>query len=212
MILDEFRNEFDILYNSIASNAAPSIDDYEKSVLLTIAQEELVKQLYNGGTVSVDSLDNTEELREYLSNLIIEKEYNNDTEDTVVIFEKEEDLMFIIREFCIIDTECFSGEINVVPTTLNDLNRSLNNPFKKPSDNKVLRINTNEGLKLYSKYPIRKYHITYLKTPNPIILSDLEDGLSINNKSTASDCELDSNLHRAILNSAVALAKATYVV
>ena len=84
MNLDEFRNEFDILYNSIASNAAPSIDDYEKSVLLTTAQEELVKQLYNGGTVSIDSLDNTEELREYLSNLIIEKEYDNDTDDTII--------------------------------------------------------------------------------------------------------------------------------
>ena len=43
----EFNNEFDILYNNIASNAAPGIDKYEKSVYLTKAQLEIVKE-YNG--------------------------------------------------------------------------------------------------------------------------------------------------------------------
>jgi hypothetical protein len=33
----EFITQFDIFYNNIASNAAPSIDSYEKSVFLTEA-------------------------------------------------------------------------------------------------------------------------------------------------------------------------------
>lgn len=35
MTLEEFSNEFDILYNNITSNQAPPLDEYEKSVLLT---------------------------------------------------------------------------------------------------------------------------------------------------------------------------------
>lgn len=43
----EFSSEFDILYNNVMSNLASSIDEYEKSVLLTKAQEELIKNYFN---------------------------------------------------------------------------------------------------------------------------------------------------------------------
>lgn len=48
MTTEEFDREFDLLYNNIMSNTAPSIDWYEKSVFLTKAQEEVVAALYNG--------------------------------------------------------------------------------------------------------------------------------------------------------------------
>ena len=44
----EFSYEFDILYNNIMSNQAPGLDDYEKSVFLTKAQENIVLELYSG--------------------------------------------------------------------------------------------------------------------------------------------------------------------
>lgn len=47
MTTTEFSNEFDILYNSIATNAAPEIDAYEKSVYLSKAQLEIVKNYFN---------------------------------------------------------------------------------------------------------------------------------------------------------------------
>jgi len=47
MLNSEFKNEFNIHYNSIATMSAPSIDDYEISVYLTKAQLELVKDYYN---------------------------------------------------------------------------------------------------------------------------------------------------------------------
>lgn len=43
----EFSNEFEILYNNIMSNQSPGIDEYEKSMFLTKAQLELVKNYFN---------------------------------------------------------------------------------------------------------------------------------------------------------------------
>lgn len=37
MELQEFYNEFNILYNNIMSNKSPSLDEYEVSTLLTLA-------------------------------------------------------------------------------------------------------------------------------------------------------------------------------
>jgi hypothetical protein len=48
MTTKEFKREFDILYNNIMSDQAPSIDAYEKSVFLTKAQEEIVASIYEG--------------------------------------------------------------------------------------------------------------------------------------------------------------------
>ena len=47
MKVEEFSNEFDILYNSITSNQAPGLDEYEKSVFLTKAQDEIIKSYFN---------------------------------------------------------------------------------------------------------------------------------------------------------------------
>ena len=74
MTTQEMSNEFDILWNNIMSNQAPGLDEYEKSVFLTQAQEEIVTQLYNG-TLG-DGFESTEQNREYLSNLITSEIYD----------------------------------------------------------------------------------------------------------------------------------------
>lgn len=47
MTTSEFSNEFDVLYNNIMSNQAPGLDEYEKSVFLTKAQNEILKNYLN---------------------------------------------------------------------------------------------------------------------------------------------------------------------
>ena len=44
---NEFSNQFDVLYNNIMSNEAPGLNEYEKSVFLTKAQDEIVKNHFN---------------------------------------------------------------------------------------------------------------------------------------------------------------------
>lgn len=47
MTTTEFSNEFDVLYNNIMSNAAPGLNEYEKSVFLTKSQDEIIYNYFN---------------------------------------------------------------------------------------------------------------------------------------------------------------------
>ena len=42
MTASDFIIQFDLLYNNLNSDKAPEINDYEKSFLLTLAQEQIV--------------------------------------------------------------------------------------------------------------------------------------------------------------------------
>ena len=69
MTTEEFSNEFDILLNSYSSkdNQSVNIDEYEKSVFLTKAQEDLIISAYNGKNSTYDAFEKTEEIRRYLN-------------------------------------------------------------------------------------------------------------------------------------------------
>ena len=71
MTVEEFSREFDILYNNIMSNAAPGIDEYEKSVFLTKAQESVVIAIYDG------SFEGSENYREDLGALVTSFVYDS---------------------------------------------------------------------------------------------------------------------------------------
>ena len=109
----EFEREFDILYNSIMSNAAPSIDIYEKSVLLTKAQEELVTSIYNGTfegnenlTESIDVLVITENINSS-SDLVAGGKFNTNLvlSRNSKVFELSNSPMFIIYEVLKLEKE-----------------------------------------------------------------------------------------------------------
>lgn len=52
--------------------------------------------------------------------------------------------------------------------------------------------------------------ISYIQYPSPIILTDLEGDLTINNEHNSMGCMLDPSIHRLILTRAVQLAAAAY--
>lgn len=47
MTTREFSDEFDVLFNNIMSNQAPGLDEYEKSVFLTKAEKQLVREHFD---------------------------------------------------------------------------------------------------------------------------------------------------------------------
>jgi hypothetical protein len=50
MTLEEFSNQFDVNYNNITSNQAPGLNEYEKGVFLTKAQNEVVKNYFTANS------------------------------------------------------------------------------------------------------------------------------------------------------------------
>lgn len=161
----EFDTQFDIFYNNIASNAAPSINSYEKSVFLTQAQKDIILGLYNGREIPGLSFESTEEARRYLSNLVKSKEVI--IEDINSLIELPDKLWFITLEESTFNDEsinCLIGKtVEVVPVVQDELYSTLQNPFKGPSKSRVIRTDIEGKIKLYSKYKINKYKITYLE-------------------------------------------------
>ena len=102
----EFDTQFDIFYNNIASNTAPSVTPYEKSVFLTQAQRDIIIGLYNGREIPGLSFESTEEARKYLSNLVKVHEVDIDNINTLI--ELPSKLWFITLEESIFNDDSFS--------------------------------------------------------------------------------------------------------
>jgi hypothetical protein len=223
----EFSNQFDVLVSSYTrfrdfDDREPrdtiEFDEYEKSLYLTKAQEELVLSLYNGRNSSVLSFEETEELRRYLSNLIKEAELAPivttngkllGMESTSKFFTLPEDLWFITYESVLLgEGKCESHtSMEVIPVRQDEYHRLKKNPFRGANDRRALRLDLSGGnVEIICKYSITKYYVRYLKKLNPIILVPLPDNLSINGESQPMDCELHEALHQRILERAVALA------
>lgn len=218
MNIQELSNLFDTLLqpyitkDNFGKQNTLAFDEYEKSIFLTKAQEQIVLELYQ-------ELEQSEEVRKYLSNLIKTDNYapvgeqdetliNNNFKSYKV--EISNDILFMIYEQCTLSDEnnCINNKIvSVVPTIHDDLDKVLKNPFKSPNSRKVIRLDFDNKIELISKYNISNYKVRYLKKPNPIILVALEGNLSINNGDTkVSNGETNPILHERIVQRAVQLA------
>lgn len=216
MDVQELSNLFDtllqpsIVKDNFGEQNTLAFDEYEKSIFLTKAQEQIVLELYQ-------ELEQSEENRKYLSNLIKTGNYIpvGEQDETLINntfksykVEIEDSVLFMIYEQCTLSDEnnCINGRIvSVVPTIHDDLDKVLNNPFKSPNSRKVIRLDFDNKIELISKYNISNYKVRYLKKPNPIILVKLED-LNIDKKQEVSNGETNPILHERIVQRAVQLA------
>lgn len=222
MTNQELSNYFDTLvtgyYNTIGYKPQYVFDEYEKSLFLTEAQEELLLH-YCGGKTSEFEL--TEANRRALSSLVLEQVNTKPLLDPhkmcakSYLYELDEDVWCIVYESVDWDKEssgCLPNtNIEVVPITHDEYHRVKNNPFRGISDNRVLRldiksdVSDTQTVELISKYEIQAYRYRYIKKPNPIILEDIKTlhGLSIDGQTEYSECELPEMLHKTIVKMAV---------
>lgn len=68
----------------------------------------------------------------------------------------------------------------------------------------------NKYVELISKYPVAAYRLRYVRYPDPIILEDLPDGLTINGYSTKMPCSLNPQIHQRIVDEAVNIMKSNW--
>lgn len=187
-----------------------------KALLDTLVQQQTATspstsdgvKLFNGLTTSVKS---------YLFNL------KTDTQDG----QRTKEILYRTVEYCILDGPCGEVFAEVVPVTQDEILRTIRNPFKRPNDRRVMRM-THSGswtetydddvetlyesqhTELISKYPVKSYTVRYVQRPEPIIVSTLPSGYSIDGKSAEMTCLLPEPLHQAILLRAVQIAKSVW--
>ena len=153
MTLEEFSTEFDVLYNSITSNAAPGFNDYEKSVLLTLAQEELIKSYFvaNNNTTGV-GLDGSQKRHYDFSTLIKVKTLNNiidsilTTGVDVPVFNKDanntflvpNDVFLVLNEYLTVKNNSYT----VFPISYDSYNLLMSKPFPYPNKRQAWRLDS----------------------------------------------------------------------
>ena len=221
----EFSIEFDILYNNLASNTAPPVDEYEKSVFLTKAQSDIALELYSGRNNFGLAFETSQEARQYLNTLITLSEIPLENPTTIngfseypVYREWEANALVTIREEIVSEGKKYP----VIPISLDMVDSVLRNPFKGPKANRrAISAGANDGnLNIYvaPSEESLTYNHWYLKYPAPIILAGInEEGLTIQGEECSayseegSAGELPISLHRAILDRAVMYAKQAYI-
>lgn len=225
----EWLLEFDRAFDNISSHKAPGLVPYEKSLFLTDAQDVIWVGLYNGSLG--DAFEATESVSNYLAPLvkqvILTQEVNTTDETRRIagnnshIFAMPSDFQFRTYEECKLNVSenCQNQDAIVVPVTQDDFWHTNRDPFKRANEHRVLRLvyatssekqdalTVQHYTELVSKYNIAQYLVRYIRRPNPIILEDLHNGLSIHGETKAMTCELDEALHPLILAQAVKMAR-----
>ena len=223
----EFKTEFNLAYNNLASNQAPGLDDVEISIYLTKAQNILVDALYG-------EFEKSEEARRKLANLIVTARCSTTSVAIANILYPEytttyslpSDIRYIINEQVKMSSNastCIKSKfLKVQPVLHDELDTIIDNPFKF-NIRRALRLDTSNAGTPYveiltkDKEHIEYYQIRYVKTPSPIFIynntqySDTIDGQEA--PTTLVDYEpasLPETTHRQIVEIAAKLAYADY--
>ena len=245
MTTQEFSNTFDTLLNSYnsqgmfgeqASKGEIVLDEYEKSVLLTQAQDIIIKQYFEGGGIN-GGFDDSARRQVDFSNLITVEELSKETsslptanyDERSIIF-KTPQVLYVLNEKIVVSTTV--GEVTtkrqyvVVPINYKEYDRQMSKAYAQPLKKQAWRLFQDGGastLDLYSEIipvegsisssEVPKYKIRYIRRPRPIVLTNLDfttqADLEIDGVKTVSECELNPILHMDILNKAVELAYTT---
>lgn len=247
MTTREFSDSFDTLLNSYANKAAFGedtskadirLDEYEKSVLLTQAQDLVVKSyFYNNQNQQGQGFDDSERRQVDFSSLIKvatltqSSAQTNVFDDRGILFDMPKktsgstDVLFILNERLLVPTGVGTAKDTyvIVPLNYREYDREMSKAYSQPLKKQAWRLfqNTSTQFDVQSELvPIWDavttenksniiYKIRYVQRPDPIVLVDLPDGLTIDGVSEESQCTLNPILHVDILNKAVELAIAT---
>ena len=225
MTIPEFSDQMDVLYNNITSNQAPGLNEYEKSLFLTKAEKEIVKNYFSAestGNTLKQGFDDSAKRQADFSVLMKTAACTATTltgkiDDRSFAYNYPNDVFIVINE----SVKIGSRTKQVIPLRYDEYTRLMSKPFQRPLKNQVWRlINSGSvsGTVAVKRVEIiagvgedvSSYSVRYVRVPKPIVVADL-DGLTIDGQSTAStECEIDPILHEDILQRAVELAKVAW--
>jgi hypothetical protein len=212
----QMYDDFQLVYNNLASNLAPGLDVYEISMYLTKAYFSLVEEAYY-------NYEQSEFFRKFLIGLVKSKKIpssNSDIEKIAsgsIFFKIPEDVLYVLYESLEMSdkaNKCIQGKsIKIVPVTHDDFHNTYENPFKF-NLTKALRLDVSNGdnyAEIVSKDPsVKSYNIRYIKKPLPIILETLTGEDKIEGIQEETECELNSTVFPKIVQLAAKMAYQNY--
>lgn len=226
MTTSEFSNMFDTLLNSYntrsdfgegSSKAEILLDEYEKSVFLTQAQDLIVKSYFdrtlNNQGQGID--DSTRRQVDFSTLIKVSECDPSDTGEPYdsrgKLYNMPDRVLLILNEKVIINNKT----LVVVPINYKEYDRQMSKAYAQPLKRQCWRLFQNnantdflaELIPHIGDSDITSYIVRYVERPTPIILVDLSDeNLNIDGKNTITECSLNPILHIDILNKAVELA------
>lgn len=213
MTVNDFSIEFDLLFNNIASNKAPGLNEYEKSLFLTQAQEILVRGLYSSGEQSFES---TEEMTSYLASITKRLTFDSFARGSVYGWVTFDVVIPDSVWYITLESGIAGGKpVEVIPVRQDMFLRTVRNPFRGPTQKRTIRLTSSDKTSRVSSLipskgaSMESYDIRYVEKPSPVILEDgIEiDGVEYNRQTSM----LPENMHRMLLMKAVELAKSAWV-
>lgn len=194
MTVSEFSNEFDVLYNNITSNQAPGLDEYEKSVFLTKAQDEIVKSYFDPRlNKPQEGFDGNEKRQIDFSMIMRTKSYTSfdtasfDNKPNTKKVTLDKDIMMFINEFADVirgNNTNNKVRLTVIPLDYREYSRLMSKPYKRPLQYQAWRLLDNsDGINkaeiiIGPVDELKTYSIRYIKRPRPIIVAPL-DGVTL---------------------------------
>ena len=168
MTASEFSQEFDILYNNIASNQAPGLTEYEKSVFLTKAQDEIIKNYFTGKPNGNKYQEGVEDSAKRYSDFscLIKVDYIDAEDDVQTIDQRgriiylPDDLMITLNEAFYVHYKLMDSlsqdepqlirtivrdTYQVVPITLGEYQRLMSKPSNDPLKRQVWKLMGNNA-------------------------------------------------------------------
>ena len=152
MTNSELSNEFDVLYNNITSNQAPGLNEYEKSVFLTKAQDEIVKAYFDPKLNKPQEGFDGSERRQIDFSMLVKTEAMNEVTTSVVslyplghskFYAIPDKAMMFINESLAVSRNSSTVYLTVVPLSYTEYSRLMSKPFKRPVKNQAWRLLTN---------------------------------------------------------------------
>ena len=186
----------------------PDFQSDQIDLLLNQAQDTFVKQRYGANNVKRQSFEETQKRTEDIKNIVVRSILtpNANASDNInqnsVFVTLPQDHWFIIQELATVEyLDCNGVNTNqsgtyIIAIQHNDYSKLIDNPFGKPTNDKVLRLMEKGRVELIPAptSAIIDYHLTYIKQPQRISIV------------TPTNCEISEMTHQEIVNLAVQIA------
>ena len=204
MTTDEFKDELNVIYENINKGGAPGLDDYEISVILSNAQEELVKAAPD----------------EIFPSLVTVADISSPTItgiDSGYSFNLPDDWLKFLNEKV---TDVSGDTLRVIPIDVVEyttkMSKAYNYPIRRTAWRLMLDASSNTAVEIRVRpgFVPTTYSLRYLRRPTPIIVADLSlltPAASIDGLTAITQCELADRYHRDIIKYASQLAEQYYM-